>query len=110
MALRQGMAVRVRDVGPPPVNGRISISLPLSTDHAHLRRLVEMKQLYAYDGEDTCAADGMCKEKCPVKINTGAMIKAFRAREMQEVHPAFDKIAEVGVSTVGAAHVRTLWR
>ena len=30
---------------------------------------------YAYDGEQTCAADGMCQEKCPVKINTGDLIK-----------------------------------
>lgn len=34
-----------------------------------------MTQSYAYDGEQTCAADGMCQEKCPVKINTGDMIK-----------------------------------
>jgi len=26
---------------------------------------------YSYDGDATCAADGMCQEKCPVKINTG---------------------------------------
>lgn len=26
---------------------------------------------YEYDGDATCAADGMCQEKCPVKINTG---------------------------------------
>jgi hypothetical protein len=28
---------------------------------------------YEYDGEATCAADGMCQEKCPVKINTGEL-------------------------------------
>lgn len=41
-----------------------------------------MTQSYAYDGEQTCAADGMCQEKCPVKINTGDMIKV---REMRVV-------------------------
>ena len=28
--------------------------------------------------ENTCAADGMCQEKCPVKINTGELIKSLR--------------------------------
>lgn len=28
-----------------------------------------MKQAYEYDGLDTCAADGMCQEKCPVKVS-----------------------------------------
>ena len=27
--------------------------------------------------ENTCAADGMCQEKCPVKINTGKLIKSI---------------------------------
>ena len=46
-------------------------------------RLDEFKSLFAYYGEATCAADGMCQEKCPVKINTGDMIKQIRAEEMQ---------------------------
>jgi D-lactate dehydrogenase len=34
-------------------------------------RMAAMSSSYEYDGEATCAADGMCQEKCPVKINTG---------------------------------------
>mmetsp|Transcript_55356 Transcript_55356/g.152422 ORF Transcript_55356/g.152422 Transcript_55356/m.152422 type:complete len:956 (-) Transcript_55356:423-3290(-) len=42
------------------------------------RRLDELTNDYQYLGMETCAADGMCQEKCPVGINTGALIKALR--------------------------------
>jgi Fe-S oxidoreductase len=35
-------------------------------------RLQAFERAFAYDGDATCAADGMCQSKCPVKINTGA--------------------------------------
>jgi heterodisulfide reductase subunit C len=54
---------------------------------ADTARLTDFKSLFNYYGEATCAADGMCQEKCPVKINTGDMIKQIRADEMQEGHP-----------------------
>lgn len=44
----------------------------------------DFSKQYTYDGEQTCAADGMCQEKCPVKINTGELIKSVRAEEMKE--------------------------
>ncbi len=31
-------------------------------------RLAEMQKSYEYQGVETCAADGMCQEKCPVKV------------------------------------------
>jgi len=33
---------------------------------------------YEYYGKETCAVDGMCSTSCPVKINTGEMIKDLR--------------------------------
>ena len=33
--------------------------------------------------ENTCAADGMCQEKCPVKINTGELIKSLRQKALE---------------------------
>ena len=42
-----------------------------------------MRAAYAYQGDATCAADGMCQEKCPVKINTGELIKSIRAEELK---------------------------
>ncbi|KAG2497441.1 hypothetical protein HYH03_004596 [Edaphochlamys debaryana] len=47
------------------------------------KQLAEISKAYEYDGEATCAADGMCQEKCPVKINTGDLIKSIRADQMQ---------------------------
>jgi hypothetical protein len=35
-------------------------------------RMAAMSSSYEYDGEQTCAADGMCKEKCSVKVSTGS--------------------------------------
>ncbi len=48
-----------------------------------LFRLKDMSGQYIYDGQDTCAADGMCQEKCPVKINTGDLIKHIRSEEVR---------------------------
>ena len=36
---------------------------------------------YEYDGIQTCAADGTCALACPLGIDTGTLIKNFRARE-----------------------------
>jgi D-lactate dehydrogenase len=36
---------------------------------------------YEYDSIETCAADGSCKLVCPVGIDTGKMVKEFRARQ-----------------------------
>jgi len=47
-------------------------------------RLKEFEESFTYMGESTCAADGMCQEKCPVKINTGELIKSVRSKELQE--------------------------
>ena len=38
---------------------------------------------FAYEGVATCAADGMCQTACPVRIDTGALIKEVR----QAAHP-----------------------
>ncbi len=45
------------------------------------RALVEE---YAYDGEQTCAADGSCRLACPVAIDTGKLIKELRVRTHSE--------------------------
>ena len=38
-------------------------------------------EAYAYQGVDTCAADGLCAEACPVGINTGDLTRALRHRD-----------------------------
>jgi D-lactate dehydrogenase len=39
---------------------------------------------YAYDGLETCAADGSCRLACPLGIDTGALVKELRAEEHGE--------------------------
>jgi D-lactate dehydrogenase len=42
-----------------------------------LRRALE--QEYAYDGLETCAADGSCRLACPLGIDTGKLVKELRS-------------------------------
>lgn len=42
--------------------------------------LKELTEQFAYLGIDTCAATGLCAEKCPVDINTGDLILKLRAQ------------------------------
>jgi D-lactate dehydrogenase len=39
---------------------------------------------FTYDGEATCATDSMCEAACPVKIDTGALVKELRAARWSE--------------------------
>ncbi|WP_448632167.1 MULTISPECIES: FAD-binding and (Fe-S)-binding domain-containing protein [Pseudomonas fluorescens group] len=41
----------------------------------------ELEQAYQYQGIDTCAATGLCAQRCPVGINTGELVKKLRSRE-----------------------------
>lgn len=37
---------------------------------------------YRYSGNETCATDGLCATSCPVKIDTGKLIKELRFQEI----------------------------
>ena len=41
----------------------------------------ELERAYQYHGLDTCAATGLCAERCPVGINTGDLVRKLRARD-----------------------------
>jgi len=41
--------------------------------------LVQLERDFPYMALDTCAADGMCATTCPVNIDTGQLVKRFRA-------------------------------
>ncbi|MCU1717475.1 FAD-binding and (Fe-S)-binding domain-containing protein [Pseudomonas sp. 5P_3.1_Bac2] len=45
----------------------------------------ELQAAYQYQGIDTCAATGLCAQRCPVGINTGNLVRKLRARTAQ--HP-----------------------
>ena len=43
-------------------------------------RAEELLKRFDYDGDDTCATDGLCATSCPVGIDTGKLIKELRRR------------------------------
>ncbi|AZC35224.1 FAD-binding and (Fe-S)-binding domain-containing protein [Pseudomonas chlororaphis] len=40
----------------------------------------ELEAAYQYQGIDTCAATGLCAQRCPVGINTGELVKKLRSQ------------------------------
>jgi len=72
---------------------------------------------FAYEGLATCAADSMCQAACPVKIDTGALVKELKAAAHPEwsnqvataVAARFSLVAEAARAGMGtAAAVRAL--
>jgi D-lactate dehydrogenase len=49
-----------------------------------------LQEEYVYDGNDTCAVDGLCGLACPVGINTGELTKTLRS---QQASPTAQRIA-----------------
>jgi len=45
-------------------------------------RLRQLKKDFVYQGEQTCAADGLCSVHCPVGIDTGRMMKQLRLESL----------------------------
>jgi D-lactate dehydrogenase len=43
-----------------------------------------LTKAFGYEGNETCATDGLCATACPVKIDTGKLIKALRNAEIGE--------------------------
>jgi D-lactate dehydrogenase len=74
--------------------------------------LAAMQADYQYAGLDTCAVDGLCEPACPVKINTGDLVKRLRAEATSPLSNALAerasanfKFVEMGLrSIVAAAH------
>ena len=59
-----------------------------SRSNEEQQRLDEFLDIFTYEGNSTCAADGMCQVKCPVGINTGELIKSIRERELKTASTA----------------------
>jgi len=62
--------------------------------------LVRLKEIYKYQGNDTCAVDGMCSTSCPVDIDTGKLTKVLRE---QNISPAADSVASLIAAKMGAS-------
>ncbi|WP_246225772.1 FAD-binding and (Fe-S)-binding domain-containing protein [Vibrio agarilyticus] len=84
-----------------------------------------LKKAFDYQGIDTCAATGLCAERCPVGINTGDLIKQLRqkkyasyrsiARWSADHFATVTKLAKIGLrsnqavtKTLGEKRVKTL--
>jgi D-lactate dehydrogenase len=67
-------------------------------------RAARLEDAYAYLGDDTCAADGLCATACPVGIDTGKMTKARRAEARSGVARAAAAVAghEFGLTMAAA--------
>jgi D-lactate dehydrogenase len=57
------------------------------------RRRDRLEADYAYLGDDTCAADGMCATACPVAIDTGKLTKLRRAESRSSLSESLAGIA-----------------
>ena len=60
---------------------RIVLRREMARQPANSPVLHALLDQYEYDGIQTCAADGTCALACPLGIDTGTLIKTFRARE-----------------------------
>ncbi|MBU1861903.1 MAG: FAD-binding oxidoreductase, partial [Gammaproteobacteria bacterium] len=48
----------------------------------------ELEAAYQYQGIDTCAATGLCAQRCPVGINTGDLVRQLRGRDANKQRSA----------------------
>ncbi len=53
----------------------------------------ELTRSQTYDSIETCAVDGMCETACPVRINTGDLVRRLRAVEAGSMERATWNIA-----------------
>jgi D-lactate dehydrogenase len=60
---------------------RIVLRREMARQNVDSPMLAQLQREYQYDGIETCAGDGMCSIPCPIGINTGTLIKHFRALE-----------------------------
>jgi D-lactate dehydrogenase len=58
---------------------REMVALKRSGKEPHI--LASLTRDYNYSGNETCATDGLCAISCPVKIDTGKLIKNLRAEK-----------------------------
>ncbi|MEX1077963.1 MAG: FAD-binding and (Fe-S)-binding domain-containing protein [Homoserinimonas sp.] len=66
------------------------------------RRLAQAEE---YSSIETCAADGMCQTACPVKINTGDLVRRLREQDARTIVTAGGSVAarNWGVISRGAS-------
>lgn len=61
-----------------------------------------LAKAFSYAGDETCAADGLCSQACPVNIDTGKLVKSLRGEHEDRNTARALKIAD-RMSTVTSA-------
>lgn len=64
-----------------------------------------LQQVFDYQGIDTCAATGLCEQRCPVGINTGDLIRKLRSVRYQRFQPIARWSAEHFTGTTQAVAI-----
>jgi D-lactate dehydrogenase len=77
---------------------RIAVNREIAYRKKNNQDYKELEALYLYDGEQTCAVDGLCATSCPVDINTGALTKDIRENKNSKLG---NKIASMIASNYG---------
>lgn len=83
-------------------------------EQARLERLGDTVALaalnagYGYASMETCATDGLCATRCPVGIDTGAMIRSLRAQQSSETAGRVSRWIDQRMAGVTAATRFTL--
>ncbi len=66
----------------------------LMTTDGDANVLAELEKDFRYLGIDTCAATGLCADRCPVGINTGDLIRELRHRHNLKFQGVASKLAD----------------
>ena len=83
-ALRGGLPSRTLSLSP---RQRIVLYRELARRNRADEPSNQLTRLFDYQGIDTCAATGLCADRCPVGINTGALIKKLRTDKYRRFVP-----------------------
>ncbi|MEJ6656114.1 MAG: FAD-binding and (Fe-S)-binding domain-containing protein [Pseudomonas sp.] len=62
----------------------------------------ELEEAYQYQGIDSCAATGLCAQRCPVGINTGDLVRQLRAGQARHAGSADWLAGHFGSALKGA--------
>ncbi|MCL9773885.1 FAD-binding and (Fe-S)-binding domain-containing protein [Vibrio methylphosphonaticus] len=74
---------RRRSVANSSANNHSHEASPTATNESD----AQLEQAFKYQGLDTCAATGLCADRCPVGINTGELVKQLRTAHYQKFQP-----------------------
>jgi len=86
----------------------------LKASNENPKLLADLQKEFTYSGIDTCAATGLCAERCPVGINTGDLIRDLRhdnnqgyqgvAKMLSNNFATVEKITRGSLAIAGFSH------